>query len=148
MAYGNMKHFPYMGMCLDKFLRIFPLTLRGLPSETPLDGIKIVGGYLPGGAIVSILSFVAHRSEASFPQAENTELVTASTFLPTMEGMMPNGAFRFHCDICSIVRVFIISCCAEVKGMLLEAIREVFANGFEVDFSTQWRRDFAHWRRK
>ncbi|KAI0011895.1 general substrate transporter [Xylariaceae sp. FL0662B] len=71
----------------------------------------------------------------------STNIIISSTFLSMMKGITPSGAFGFYCGICSVGWVFIVFCFPEVKGMPLEAIREVFANGFGIKFSKQWQRE-------
>lgn len=61
-----------------------------------------------------------------------------------MKGLSPSGAFGFYCGICTVGWIFIMFCYPECKGMPLEAIREVFANGFGVKYSKQWQKDNKH----
>lgn len=70
IAYDKVKHLPYLRACLDESLRLFPPTPHGLPRETPLDGTNILGDYIPGGVTVAMSAFVAHRTEYTFPQAD------------------------------------------------------------------------------
>ena len=51
------------------------------------------------------------------------------------------GAFGFYCAICFVGWIFIVFCFPEVKGMPLEAIREVFAHGFGVRYARQWQKE-------
>ncbi|KAI0884275.1 general substrate transporter [Annulohypoxylon maeteangense] len=71
----------------------------------------------------------------------STNIIIASTFLSMMKGITPSGAFGFYCGICTVGWIFIVFCFPEAKGMPLEAIREVFANGFGVKFSKQWQKE-------
>ena len=71
----------------------------------------------------------------------STNIIIASTFLSMMKGMTPSGAFGFYCGICFIGWVFVVMFYPDVKGMPLEAIREVFATGFGVRYSKQWQRE-------
>ncbi|XDG02372.1 hypothetical protein ABKA04_001987 [Annulohypoxylon sp. FPYF3050] len=71
----------------------------------------------------------------------STNIIIASTFLSMMRGITPSGAFGFYCGICTVGWVFIVFCFPEVKGMPLEAIREVFTNGFGVKYSKKWQRE-------
>ena len=59
----------------------------------------------------------------------STNIIIASTFLSMMKGMTPSGAFGSYSAICFIGWVFIVLCYPDVKGMPLEAIREVFRHG-------------------
>ncbi|KAK7755446.1 hypothetical protein SLS62_002674 [Diatrype stigma] len=61
-----------------------------------------------------------------------TNIIIASTFLSMMQAMTPSGAFGFYAGICFFGWIFIIFCYPEVKGIPLENIREVFADGFGV----------------
>ena len=70
VAHDKVKHLPYLRACLDESLRLFPPTPHALPRETPADGISILGDYIPGGVSVGMSAFVAHRHEATFPQAD------------------------------------------------------------------------------
>ena len=74
----------------------------------------------------------------------STNIIIASTFLSMMKGMTPSGAFGFYCGICFFGWIFIVLCYPDVKGMPLEAIREVFRNGFGVRYSKQWQRENKH----
>lgn len=74
----------------------------------------------------------------------STNIIIASTFLSMMKGMTPSGAFGFYSGICFVGWVFVISLYPEVKGMPLEAIREVFSEGFGVKYSKQWQRENKH----
>ena len=71
----------------------------------------------------------------------STNIIIASTFLSMMKGLTPSGAFGFYCGICFFGWVFVVFCYPDVKGMPLEAIREVFQHGFGVRYSKQWQRD-------
>jgi SP family myo-inositol transporter-like MFS transporter 13 len=71
----------------------------------------------------------------------STNIIIASTFLSMMKGITPSGAFGFYCAICFVGWVFIVFCFPEVKGMPLEAIREVFAHGFGVKYARQWQKE-------
>lgn len=71
----------------------------------------------------------------------STNIIIASTFLSMMKGITPSGAFGFYCGICFVGWVFIVFCFPEVKGMPLEAIREVFAHGFGVKYARQWQKE-------
>lgn len=74
----------------------------------------------------------------------STNIIIASTFLDMMKGMTPSGAFGFYCGICFFGWIFIVFCYPDVKGMPLEAIREVFRHGFGVRYSKQWQRENKH----
>lgn len=74
----------------------------------------------------------------------STNIIIASTFLSMMKGITPSGAFGFYCGICFFGWVFIVFCYPDVKGMPLEAIRNVFEHGFGVRFSKQWQRENKH----
>lgn len=71
----------------------------------------------------------------------STNIIIASTFLSMMKGMTPSGAFGFYSAICFIGWVFIVLCYPDVKGMPLEAIREVFRHGFGRAYSKQWQKE-------
>jgi cytochrome P450 len=70
VAYDRVKHLPYLRACLDESLRLFPPTPHGLPRETPPEGLSILDDYIPGGVSVNMSALVAHRQEATYPQAE------------------------------------------------------------------------------
>lgn len=74
----------------------------------------------------------------------STNIIIASTFLSMMKGLTPSGAFGFYCGICFCGWIFFVICYPECKGMPLEAVREVFANGFGVKYSRQWQKDNKH----
>ncbi|KAL3952480.1 hypothetical protein ACCO45_012423 [Purpureocillium lilacinum] len=59
-------------------------------------------------------------------------LIIASTFLSMMKGLTPTGAFGFYAGICFLGWVFLLCCYPEVKGLALEDVRQVFADGFGV----------------
>jgi MFS transporter, SP family, solute carrier family 2 (myo-inositol transporter), member 13 len=71
----------------------------------------------------------------------STNIIIASTFLSMMKGLTPSGAFGFYCSICFIGWLFIVFCYPDVKGMPLEAIREVFRTGFGVGYSKNWQKE-------
>ncbi|KAF2255266.1 myo-inositol transporter [Trematosphaeria pertusa] len=71
----------------------------------------------------------------------STNIIIASTFLSMMKGITPSGAFGFYCGICFFGWFFIVFCYPEVKGMPLEAVREVFAHGFGVRYANQWQKE-------
>ena len=76
----------------------------------------------------------------------STNIIVASTFLSMMKGITPSGAFGFYAGLMFIGWIFIIFCFPEVKGMPLEAVREVFKDGFGVKYANQWQKenkDFA-----
>lgn len=70
IAYDKVKHLPYLRACLDESLRLFPPTPHGLPRETPVGGVNILGDYIPGGVSVAMSAYVAHRNEVMFPEAD------------------------------------------------------------------------------
>jgi SP family myo-inositol transporter-like MFS transporter 13 len=61
-----------------------------------------------------------------------------------MKGLTPSGAFGFYTGICFFGWVFVLFFFPECKGMHLEAIREVFSNGFGVRYSKKWQKDHRH----
>lgn len=71
----------------------------------------------------------------------STNIIIASTFLSMMKGLTPSGAFGFYCGICFVGWLFVLFCYPDVKGMPLEAIREVFRTGFGVGYSKKWQRE-------
>lgn len=71
----------------------------------------------------------------------STNIIIASTFLSMMKGITPSGAFGFYAGICFLGWLFVIFCFPEVKGMPLEAIREVFQDGFGVKYARKWQRE-------
>ena len=71
----------------------------------------------------------------------STNIIIASTFLSMMKGITPSGAFGFYCAIVFVGWVFIIFCYPECKGMPLEAVREVFAEGFGVKYANKWQKE-------
>lgn len=74
----------------------------------------------------------------------STNIIIASTFLSMMKGLTPSGAFGFYCGICFFGWLFVVFFYPDVKGMPLEAIREVFRHGFGVQYSKQWQRENKH----
>ncbi|KAB8070617.1 general substrate transporter [Aspergillus leporis] len=74
----------------------------------------------------------------------STNIIIASTFLSMMKGLTPSGAFGFYTGICFFGWVFVLFFFPECKGMHLEAIREVFSNGFGVRYSKKWQKDHRH----
>ncbi|OQE21730.1 hypothetical protein PENSTE_c011G04798 [Penicillium steckii] len=73
-----------------------------------------------------------------------TNIIISSTFLSMMKAWTPSGAFGFYMAICFFGWLFVVFFFPEVKGMPLEAIREVFANGFGVRFSRKWQKEHKH----
>jgi SP family myo-inositol transporter-like MFS transporter 13 len=71
----------------------------------------------------------------------STNIIIASTFLSMMKGITPSGAFGFYAGICFFGWIFVIFCFPEVKGMPLEAIREVFQHGFGVRYARKWQKE-------
>ncbi|KAL1654913.1 hypothetical protein SLS61_002662 [Didymella pomorum] len=71
----------------------------------------------------------------------STNIIIASTFLSMMKGITPSGAFGFYAAICFFGWMFVIFCFPEVRGMPLENIREVFADGFGVRYARKWQRE-------
>ncbi|RYO81935.1 hypothetical protein DL764_009689 [Monosporascus ibericus] len=59
-------------------------------------------------------------------------IIIASTFLSMMQAMTPSGAFGFYAGICFFGWIFIIFCYPEVKGIPLENVRQIFAEGFGI----------------
>jgi SP family myo-inositol transporter-like MFS transporter 13 len=74
----------------------------------------------------------------------STNIIIASTFLSMMKAMTPSGAFGFYASICFLGWGFVVFFYPDVKGMPLEAIREVFRHGFGVKYSKQWQREHRH----
>lgn len=58
-----------------------------------------------------------------------------------MKSWTPSGAFGFYSGICFFGWVFVIFFYPECKGMPLEAIRDVFKDGFGVAYSKQWQKE-------
>lgn len=71
----------------------------------------------------------------------STNIIIASTFLSMMKGIAPSGAFGFYAGICFLGWLFVIFCFPEVRGMPLEAVREVFHDGFGVRYARSWQRE-------
>ncbi|USP74855.1 myo-inositol transporter [Curvularia clavata] len=71
----------------------------------------------------------------------SANIVIASTFLSMMKGITPSGAFGFYSAIVFLGWVFIVFCFPECKGMPLEAVREVFADGFGVKYANKWQKE-------
>lgn len=59
-------------------------------------------------------------------------LIVASTFPTTMKSMTPSGAFGFYSVVCFLGWVLILFRYPEVKGLPLENVRQVFADGLGV----------------
>lgn len=68
--YKKVRNLPYLRACLDGSLRITPPFSYNLPRETPVEGAVIFGEFVPGQTSVSMSSYVAHRDEEVFPDAE------------------------------------------------------------------------------
>ncbi|KAL4878205.1 cytochrome P450 [Aspergillus karnatakaensis] len=66
----KVKGLPYLKACLDESLRITPPFSYNLPRRTPAEGAYISGEFIPGHTTVSMSSYVAHRDEEAFPDAE------------------------------------------------------------------------------
>lgn len=58
-----------------------------------------------------------------------------------MKSWTPSGAFGFYAGICFFGWLFVVFFYPECKGMPLEAIREVFNNGFGVRYSKRWQKE-------
>ena len=71
----------------------------------------------------------------------STNLIIASTFLSLMKGATPSGAFGFYAGICYAGWLFVVFFYADCKEMSLEAIREVYKDGFGVEFARQWQKE-------
>ncbi|KAE8154596.1 general substrate transporter [Aspergillus avenaceus] len=71
----------------------------------------------------------------------STNIIISSTFLSMMKGITPSGAFGFYTGICFTGWVFVMFFFPECKGMPLEAIRDVFSQGFGVRYSKQWQKE-------
>ncbi|KAK9854831.1 uncharacterized protein MYU51_002999 [Penicillium brevicompactum] len=71
----------------------------------------------------------------------STNIIISSTFLSMMKSWTPSGAFGFYSGICFFGWVFVIFFYPECKGMPLEAIRDVFKDGFGVAYSKRWQRE-------
>ncbi|CAG8193576.1 unnamed protein product [Penicillium olsonii] len=71
----------------------------------------------------------------------STNIIISSTFLSMMKSWTPSGAFGFYSGICFFGWVFVIFFYPECKGMPLEAIRDVFRDGFGVKYSKQWQKE-------
>ncbi|GKZ39166.1 hypothetical protein AbraIFM66950_012003 [Aspergillus brasiliensis] len=68
--YDKVKNLPYLQACLDESLRITPPFSYNLPRRTPPEGAYILGEFVSGNTTVSMSSYVAHRDEEAFPEAE------------------------------------------------------------------------------
>ncbi|KAL4938606.1 cytochrome P450 [Aspergillus oleicola] len=66
--YDKVKNLPYLHACLDESLRITPPFSYNKPHRTPPT--YILGEFIPGGITVSMSSYVAHRGEEAFQEAE------------------------------------------------------------------------------
>ncbi|OOQ82604.1 myo-inositol transporter [Penicillium brasilianum] len=71
----------------------------------------------------------------------STNIIIASTFLSMMKSWTPSGAFGFYTGICFVGWLFVIFFYPECKGMPLEAVREVFSDGFGVGYSKKWQKE-------
>ncbi|KAG9196521.1 Myo-inositol transporter 1 [Alternaria panax] len=71
----------------------------------------------------------------------STNIIISSTFLSMMKGIASSGAFGIYAGICFFGWLFAIFCFPEVKGMPLEAIREVFEHGFGVRYARKWQKE-------
>ncbi|KAL3451376.1 cytochrome P450 [Aspergillus insuetus] len=69
--HDEVKNLPYLRACLDESLRITPPFSYNLPRQTPTEGTYILGEFVPGNTTVSMSSYVAHREEEAFPDAES-----------------------------------------------------------------------------
>ncbi|UNI15407.1 hypothetical protein JDV02_001942 [Purpureocillium takamizusanense] len=75
-------------------------------------------------------------------------LIIASTFLSMMKGLTPSGAFGFYAGICFFGWVFLLCCYPEVKGLALEDVRQVFADGFGVRKAAAMQKELKAARRQ
>lgn len=69
--HDKVKNLPYLRACLDEGLRITPPFSYNLPRRTPAEGAYILGEFIPGNTTVSMSSYVAHRDEVAFSDAES-----------------------------------------------------------------------------
>jgi SP family myo-inositol transporter-like MFS transporter 13 len=58
-----------------------------------------------------------------------------------MKTMTPSGAFGFYAGICGAGWVFVLFFYPEVKGMPLESVKQVFANGYGVKVAAQLQKE-------
>ncbi|KAJ5109009.1 hypothetical protein N7456_005684 [Penicillium angulare] len=68
-------------------------------------------------------------------------IIISSTYLSMMKTWTPSGTFGFYGAMCFLGWLFVAFFFPECKGMPLEAIREVFANGFGVGYSKKWQKE-------
>lgn len=74
-------------------------------------------------------------------------IIIASTFLSMMKSMTPSGAFGFYAGICGAGWLFVLFFYPEVKGLPLEAVSVVFADGFGVRKANQVQKELAEQRK-
>lgn len=67
---SHIHQLPYLNAVVDEGLRLFTAAASYLPRETPESGATIDGYTIPPGCIVSCQPYTIHRSEATFPKAE------------------------------------------------------------------------------
>lgn len=60
--YANVKNLPYLHACINESLRLLPPVAFGLNRMTPPEGLMIDGNWIPGGTLVGVPAYTAHRS--------------------------------------------------------------------------------------
>ena len=70
----ELNALPYLDAVVSEGLRCFPAIPMSLPRYVPPGGRTIDGYYVPGGTIVSVQAYSAHRiDEAVFPRPDSFE---------------------------------------------------------------------------
>lgn len=66
IKYQEAIKLPYLQAVIKEGMRIFPIIAMPLPRVVPKGGAIIAGHYFPGGNVVGINPFVAHRNKQVF----------------------------------------------------------------------------------
>lgn len=69
-TYTSVRNIAYLRACLDEALRLSPPVSFGLQRKTLAGGASINGQWIPGGTLVSVPAYTAHRDSTVFPDAE------------------------------------------------------------------------------
>ncbi|KAL7817966.1 cytochrome P450 [Trichoderma aethiopicum] len=61
-TYADVKNLPYLHACINESLRLLPPVAFGLNRMTPPEGLKIGQDWIPGGTLVGVPAYTAHRN--------------------------------------------------------------------------------------
>ncbi|KAL6874810.1 cytochrome P450 [Trichoderma novae-zelandiae] len=60
--YASVKNLPYLQACINESLRLLPPVAFGLNRMTPPEGLTIGEDWIPGGTLVGVPAYTAHRN--------------------------------------------------------------------------------------